>query len=99
LKGSEKQMKTKLEYIEHLEMKLNEYGGQIELLSAKLDQLKETSKMQHPPELVALITKYTATREKIQTLEKTSAEEWRADIEVAETAWNAMSYGKVIKNF
>ena len=91
-------MKTKVEYIEHWEAKLNEYDRQIGLLSDKLENETGTSKMQYPPELIALEAKYKAAREKIQALENTSTEEWRTDLEGAETAWNAMSYGKVILN-
>jgi len=91
-------MKTKVEYIEHWEAKLNEYDRQIGLLSDKLENETGTSKMQYPPELIALEAKYKAAREKIQALENTSTEEWRTDLEGAETAWNVMSYGKVILN-
>lgn len=91
-------MKTKVEYLEHLETKLNEYGVQIDLLSVKLEKATGASKVQFSPELMALKAKYNAVREKIQTLEQTSTEEWGNCLERAETAWNAMSYGKVIRN-
>jgi hypothetical protein len=91
-------MKTKVEYLQHLETKLNEYRVQIDLLSAKLEKATGASKLQYPSELMALKAKYNAVREKIQALEQTSAEGWGTDLEKSETAWNAMSYGKVIRN-
>jgi hypothetical protein len=91
-------MKTKVEYSEHLETKLNEYRVQIDLQSVKLEKATDASKLQFSPELMALKAKYNAVREKIQALEQTSAKGWRADLEKSETAWNAMSYGKVIRN-
>jgi hypothetical protein len=54
--------------------------------------------LKYPPELIVLKAKYKAAREKIQALENSSTEEWRTDLERAKTAWNAMSYGKVILN-
>jgi hypothetical protein len=45
-----------------------------------------------------LKAKYKAAREKILALENTSTKEWGTGLDSAETAWNAMSYGKVIKN-
>ena len=91
-------MKTKVQYLEHLETKLNEYGEQIDLLSVKLEKATGASKLQYPPELMALKSKYNAVRETIQALEETSSEGWGTDLEKSETAWNAMSYGKVIRN-
>ncbi|SJM95611.1 hypothetical protein [Crenothrix polyspora] len=92
-------MKTKVQYLEHLETKLNEYGVQIDLLTVKFEKATGASKLQFSPELMALKAKYNAVREKMQALEQTSTEEWENDLLVrAETAWNAMSYGKVIRN-
>lgn len=91
-------MKTKLEYIEHWEAKLKEYGKQIDRLSVKLENATDESKIQYPPELIALKAKCKAAREKLQALENNSTKEWGTDLEMAETAWNAMSYGKVIIN-
>lgn len=87
-------MKTKVEYIEHLELKLIGYGVQIDRLSVT----KGASKRQYPPELMALKAKCKAVREEIQALAQTGTEACGTDLESAETAWNAMSYGKVIKN-
>ena len=54
--------------------------------------------MQSSSELNALVTKLKADRREKQTLENTNNKEWGTDLDSAETAWNAMSYGKVIKN-
>ena len=54
--------------------------------------------MQSSSELNALVTKLKADRREKQTLENTNNKEWGTDFDSAETAWNAMSYGKVIKN-
>ena len=91
-------MKTKVEYLQHLETKLIDYREQIDHLSVKLAKATGASKLQYPPELVALKAKYNVVRERIQGLEQTSAEGWGTDLEKSETAWNAMSYGKVIRN-
>lgn len=91
-------MKTKGEYLQHLETKLIGYRVQIDHLSVKLAKATGAPKLHYPPELMALKAKYNAVREKIQALEQTSAEGWGTDLEMSETAWNAMSYGKVIRN-
>jgi hypothetical protein len=91
-------MKTKVEYLQHLETKLIDYRVQIDRLSVKLAKATGASKLLYPPELMALKAKYNAVRERIQALEQTSAEGWATDLEKSETAWNAMSYGKVIRN-
>ena len=91
-------MKTKVQYLEHLETKMNEYGVQIDLLSVNLEKSTGESKLQYSSELMALKAKYNTVREKIQALEQTCNKGWGTDIEKSEAAWNALSYGKVIRN-
>ncbi len=87
-------MKTKVEYIEMLDLKSKEAGTHIDLLTAKMEKSSGELKLQYVSELKGLqAIQYQVKKE----IEEASGKKWRMDLVIATRAWDALSIGKVIR--
>ena len=90
-------MKTKVEYIEMLDLKSKDAGTHIDLLSAKMEKSSGELKLQYVSKLKGLQAIQYEVREKIKEIEEARGKKWRMDLVIATRAWDALSIGKVIR--
>ena len=91
-------MKTKIEYIEILELKSKKCGARIDLLTAKMEKSSRELNIQYVSELKGLHTIQYQLKDQIKKIEEASGNKWKMDLVIATRAWDALSIGKVINS-
>ena len=87
-------MKTKDEYIESLASELKEWSAQIDILSAKTENLASQARLKYVEELDALRAKqHDAAAEKMKELECAGDNAWETVKETADKVWDDMRVG------
>ena len=86
-------MKTKDECIESLASELKEWSAQIDILSAKADNLASQAKLKYVEELDVLRAKQHAAGEKMKELEDAGGNAWETVKETADKIWDDMRVG------
>lgn len=77
-------MKTKDEYIESLASELKEWSAQIDILTAKTENLATQAKLKYSEELSVLRAKLDAAAEKMKELEGAGGDAWETVKETAD---------------
>lgn len=80
-------------YKQKMAAQLKEWGAQIDLLEAKLENAGADMKVRHAEELHELRAKQGAASEKMQELEKATGEAWEQVKETTDKIWEDIKTG------
>ena len=86
-------MKTKDEYIESLASELKEWSVQIDILTAKAENLAAQVRIDYIEELSILRAKLHAAAEKLKELEDESGYAWESVKETTDKVWDDIRVG------
>ncbi len=86
-------MEIKDAYKQKMTAQLKEWGAQIDLLEAKLENTGADMKVRHAEELHELRAKQRVASEKMQELEKATGEAWEQVRETTDKIWEDIKTG------
>lgn len=84
-------MKSKEEYIQAMQAKLEEWSADIDALTAKGSEVSAELKNEYTEQIEALKVKQTAARQKIEEMQKSGEGAWEDLKSGMELAWKAAS--------
>lgn len=84
-------MNSRDEYVRKMQAKLEEWNAEIDVLSAKADEVKADVKHEYAEQIESLKVKQTAAKQKIEELQLTGEVAWEDLKAGAELAWGAIS--------
>lgn len=83
-------MKSKEEYIRVMQAKLDEWNADIDMLTARADELSEEARVEVSAQIVALKEKQATARQKIEELQKSGESAWQDLKSGLDLAWSAI---------
>lgn len=91
-------MKKHEAYKEKMAAQLKEWGAQIKLLDAKVENVGADMKVRYAEDLFSLRTKQQMASEKMKDLEKATGEAWDQTKETADKLWEDLKAGIAATN-
>lgn len=86
-------MEIKSAYKQKMAAQLKEWGAQIDLLEAKMENVGADMRVKHADALHELRAKQSAAAEKMKELEKAGGEAWEQIKETADKIWGDLKAG------